>query len=292
MFEVERAERLILECPSAIADMFTLSPYVWREGDEYHAMLRVVPDCPDAADKIARIHCAHSKDGLSFRIDPEPVLVPGPAPDDLHGCEDPTVLIHQGRYLVYYTGWNEEMKVGRLLLAEGPATDRLQKCGVVLASMEDRRNPKEATVVLAPDGRWRLFYECAANDASMIGLASSSAPDGPWRVQPPPFDCRDGQWDGWHLSTGPLFEDERGPVMFYNGATRDAHWRIGWILFSPDYERVIDRCEEPLVVPEIEQGSDWSNVAFSSSCLTNGNRVWLYYSVADRALMRATLRRC
>ncbi len=292
MFEVETVEQLVLECPAPIADMFTLSPYVWREGEEYHALLRIVPDCPIAADKIARIHCAHSRDGLSFGIDPEPVLAPGPAPDDLHGCEDPTVLVHDGRYLVYYTGWNEDQKLGRLLLAEGPAIDQLRKRGVILASMEDRRNPKEATLALAPDGRWRLFYECAANGASFIGLASGAAPDGPWRTEPPPFSRRQGHWDDWHLSTGPILADERAAVMFYNGAKRDADWRIGWIAFSPDYCRVIGRCEEPLIVPEIEQGSDWSNVAFASSCLPEGDRIWLYYSVADRALMRAILRRC
>ena len=291
MFTVEATEEMLLECPKSVAGMFTLSPFVWREGSEYLAMFRIVPDRKIAAEKIARVHLARSTDGLNFRVDADPVIAPGPATDDIDGCEDPTVVKVDGRYFVYYTGWNEAQKVGRLLLADGTALDRLTKRGVALASMEDQLNPKEATLVLAADGRWRLFYEYAADDASRIGVASADSADGPWLIEKPPFARRDGQWDRWHLSTGPILEDAERPVMFYNGATQDAHWRIGWIAFSPDFREVVGRGEEPLIIPEIDAATDWTDIAFAASCVTVGDEVWLYYSVADRALMRATLRR-
>lgn len=291
MFIVEATEEMTLTCPDSVAGMFTLSPFVWREGTEYLAMFRIVPDREIAAEKIARVHLATSADGLNFSVDPEPVIAPGPAADDIDGCEDPTVVKIDGRYIVYYTGWNEKQKVGRLLLADGPAPDRLTKRGVALASMQDQLNPKEATLVLAADGRWRLFYEYAADDASRIGVASGETADGPWRIEQPPFARREEQWDCWHLSTGPILEDAERPVMFYNGATRDAHWRIGWVAFSPDFQKVVDRGETPLIIPEIDAATDWTDIAFAASCVTVGDKVWLYYSVADRALMRATLRR-
>ena len=37
--------------------------------------------------------------------------------------------------------------------------------------------------------------------------------------------------------------------MFYNGATQDARWRIGWVAFNSDCTRVVGRGIEPLVVP-------------------------------------------
>src|SRR3546814_20244826 len=87
-------------------------------------MLRIVPDEPNPADKIARIHYGRSEDGLHFVVDDEPAIAPGPAPDDLHGCEEPTVIAGPDGYHVYYTGWNERRKEGRKMLARGPAVRR------------------------------------------------------------------------------------------------------------------------------------------------------------------------
>ncbi len=67
-------------------------------------------------------------------------------------------------------------------------------------------------------------------------MASGRRPDGPWTVLPDPFGIREDSWDNWHLSTGPISQSPgQDPVMFYNGATHDARWRIGWISFDPDF---------------------------------------------------------
>src|SRR3546814_7753706 len=57
--------------------------FVWEEHGGYSMMLRIVPDEPNPADKIARIHYGRSEDGLHFVVDDEPAIAPGPAPDDL-----------------------------------------------------------------------------------------------------------------------------------------------------------------------------------------------------------------
>ncbi len=96
----------------------------------------------------------------------------------------------------------------------------LEKRGVALTSTAREGNPKEAEIVPAADGSWRLFFEYANDDRSKIGIASASRVDGPWTVQQPLFEARPG-WDEWHLSTGPVIcGDDLLPVMFYNGATR------------------------------------------------------------------------
>ena len=77
-FAVAALEPLALERGPAIRNMYALSPYVWPEGGGYSMMLRIVPDEPDPADKIARIHYGRSEDGLHFVIDDDPVLAPGP----------------------------------------------------------------------------------------------------------------------------------------------------------------------------------------------------------------------
>jgi len=48
---------------------------------------------------------------------------------DLDGCEDPTVHIDGAMLRVWFTGYNEQQKTGRLLLARGPSIDELAKGG-------------------------------------------------------------------------------------------------------------------------------------------------------------------
>jgi predicted GH43/DUF377 family glycosyl hydrolase len=76
--------------------------------------------------------------------------------------------------------------------------------------------------------------------------------------------------------------------MFYNGATRDAHWRIGWAAFDAGYTRIVARSADPLIVPPPGETGD-TDIAFAASCVKQGSGVHLYYSVADKSLFRAAL---
>ena len=288
-FAVVALEPLSLERGPGIADMYALSPFVWEEDGGYSMMLRIVPDEPIAADKIARIHYGRSDDGLHFVVDDEPVIAPGPSPDDLGGCEDPTVIAGADSYHVYYSGWNEKSKEGKLMLARGPDVRRLEKIGVVLESGE-HRNPKEATVIAIPRGDWRMYFEFASGGASLIGVARAANVGGPWSVIGPLCAARPGRWDGWHVSPGPVWQPPDGPpVMFYNGASRDAHWRIGWLTLDASYTRITERADFPLIAPPLPEG-DSTDIAFAASCIAKGDVVQLYYSVADKDMLRATLR--
>ncbi len=165
--------------------------------------------------------------------------------------------------------------------------------GVALPWTPQRANPKEATIVGCPDGTWRLFFEYAAGGASKIGLAAAPHVGGPWSVCDPFFDARADHWDSWHLSTGPvsaLVADPDHPVMFYNGATRDVKWRIGWIIFDPFFTQVVARCEEPLIVPPRDQPTGDTDIAFAASAVEADGAISLYYSIADKEMIRAVVR--
>ena len=291
-FEVEVTERLTLDCEPPLSGMYTLSPFVWQDGARWEALIRAVPRRGDKpALKIARIYHGSSEDGLHFKMADEPCLAPGPGDEDRDGCEDPTVAIWGGTTYVYYSGWNQEKGEGQLLLATGPDGERLEKQGVRLPSTAQAANPKEATIVQVMDGTWRLFFEYAAGGASKVGLAAAPHVDGPWTVQTPLFGARPGAWDGWHLSTGPiLISDPARPVMFYNGAMQDAHWRIGWVAFDAEYTRVVARGDAPVIVPPTPEG-DRTDIAFAASAVEMDGNIYLYYSIADQDMARATLRR-
>ncbi len=293
-FRLERVDEITYACSNELAAMYKLSPFVWREADRYELLLRVVNYSEVPSEKIARIHRGVSQDGLHFTVGDEPAIAPGDDVEDAldsGGCEDPTVAYADGSYFVYYTGWNEHVKRGELLLASGPDLAHLEKRGIALPSTVRARNPKEAEIVPVYDGTWRLFFEYAHENRSKIGIAASQHADGPWTVQTPLFEARPG-WDQWHLSTGPVLGGEdRLPVMFYNGATQSAEWRIGWIVFDRAYTRVIARCIHPIVLPGKKRFPEDTDIAFAASAIHDGNDIQLYYSIADRHVVRAIVRR-
>lgn len=290
-FEVELIETMTLACRNRLTDMYKLSPLVWQAQEgSYEVMLRAVPHRDDDPRlKIAEIWHGRSVDGLHFEMDIAPSLFPGPDETDLDGCEDPTVVLHSGRTHVWYTGWNQAQLTGRLLYAVGPDVHHLEKRGVALESAAPYEKPKEAAVVPCAGGRWRMFFEFARDQASRIGVATAEDLGGPWTIAGEALERRIGHFDDWHLSTGPIVRaGSANPVMFYNGANKEAQWRVGWVAFDSGYRRIVARSAEPLIGPhDVQEG--YSNVAFASSAIEQGERIWLYYSVSDMALHRATL---
>ncbi len=293
-FNVEELQRVTVKGPPELCARDLMSPYIWQEPDgRLGIMLRAVPAMDMPRSDTGHIWAGWSHDGVTFEMLDKPSIIGGPEVQDIGGVEDPTVLrMEDGSYVVYYTGVTADMAHGEMFYAVGPSIDQLTKTGVVLASTKSMGNTKEATVSRTADGRWRLFYEYATEDASRVGLAIGPDVAGPWTEKPTPFMPREDGWDNWHLSTGPmLMDDPNCPVMFYNGATHDARWRIGWIAFSPDCLTVTDRCVQPLVTPPPVDDRTDTDIAFAASAILKDGDIWLYYSLEDRRLARARLRR-
>ena len=292
-FTAHDSRPLTLERRGRFATMYVLSPFVWRADGRWHLLVRAVPRRDDEPRlKMAEAYYGVGDDGVHFVMDEAPALWPGPEEADLDGCEDPTVVLHEGRTHVWYTGWNQAQETGRLLYANGPNARDLTTRGVALDSTAEFANPKEATVAPSADGGWALFFEFARDEASVIGVARGEGLGGPWTGSSPLMEARGDHFDSWHLSTGPIVgAGGDRPVMFYNGASREAKWRIGWVAFDPDLTRVVDRCKQPLVTPPDDCPDGWTDIAFAASAVEDGDDVWLYHSIADRVLRRVRVRR-
>ena len=292
-FVVDQIDAIAMTGNTLVAARDLMSPYVWQPSPGKFAMLvRAVPH-PGACGDTGTIWYAASDDGLAFTASDQPVLAPGPGPLDIGGCEDPTpVFAPDGSVVVYYTGVDATGTHGEMLYACGPSVEKLEKRGIAMPSAPSEGNLKEATVDRTESGGWRMFYEYARDDASLIGLAVGDDVAGPWRHLPEPFTPRPDSWDAWHLSPGPLLTTDKDcPVMFYNGATHDARWRIGWIAFDAEYSQVVDRCIEPLIVPPPRGERTATDIAFAASVVVVDSEIWLFYSVEDTHLYRAIVRR-
>ena len=297
-YAVEAIDTVTLAADSPLRGMDLMSPFVWKEGARYRMMVRGVPDPLGHNDPTGIIASGWSDDGVEFSLDSKPAITPDGNADavDAGGCEDPTVLVQPDGYVVYYTGVDARREQGAMVAATGPTLQSLEKRRVVLKAPPGEGNIKEATLVQTPAGDWRLFYEYAAAfdhgvAASRIGVARADALGDEWVALDDPFGIRPDSWDNWHLSTGPICQmPGADPVMFYNGATLDARWRIGWVSFSADYSRVTGRGVEPVILPPPPENRDKTDIAFAASSVIEDDMISLYYSLEDSILRRARVR--
>lgn len=298
-YAVEALDDVTIAQGSPIDGMDLMSPFVWQEQGRYRMLVRAVPDPLGLSDPTGLIASGWSDNGLHFTLDPTLAITPGADKSDADagGCEDPTVLLaDDGGYIVYYTGVDAARSQGVMIAATGPSLDQLTKRRVMLAAPEGEGNIKEATFAQTLAGDWRLFYEYAAAErdgigASRIGIAQAPSPAGPWTSLADPFPIREDSWDNWHLSTGPICQlPGADPVMFYNGATLDARWRIGWISFSPDFARITGRGLEPVILPPPPVDRAKTDIAFAASTIIENGMISLYFSLEDRILRRARIR--
>jgi predicted GH43/DUF377 family glycosyl hydrolase len=292
-YVVEQVDAVWLIANNPLKSMDWMSPFVWLGTDnKLWMMMRGVPNPLHYEDPTGTIWCGYSDDGLTFQMDPRPVIVPGPESIDFGGVEDPTVLQMDDGIVVYYTGVLKDRRQSSMLLATGPDPYRLTKREVVLKAPEGEGNFKEATLMQAPDKSWRLFYEFARDEASRIGMAKGSEPGGEWTAMEEMVPVREDSWDNWHLSPGPIVQSPgRDPVMFYNGATNDARWRVGWVTFDQDCKCITGRGVEPLLMPPPAEERAATDIAFAASAvLQEDGQIHLYYSLEDRKLSRAVVR--
>ena len=290
-YVVEKVEPVCLKANQPLKSMDWMSPYVWRKDGKLWLMMRGVPTPMGPDDPTGIIWCGCSDDGLTFLMDDRPAIVPGPDEIDAGGVEDPTVEPTDDGLVVYFTGVEAGRRQGSLLLATGKDIYSLKKRAVILKAAEGEGNIKEATLFQAPDKSWRLFYEFARDNASRIGMAKGPEMGAEWTALEEIVPIREDSWDNWHLSPGPIVQREsQPPVMFYNGATDDARWRIGWVTFDRECMCVSERGVEPLLVPPPAKDRSATDIAFAASALLQEDgTIHLYYSLEDRMLSRATV---
>jgi beta-1,2-mannobiose phosphorylase / 1,2-beta-oligomannan phosphorylase len=292
-YVVEQIDAVWLIAGQPLRSMDWMSPYVWLGVDnKLWMMMRGVTSPLNYEDPTGMIWCGYSDDGLTFHMDARPVIDPGPDPLDAGGVEDPTVVQTGDGLMVFYTGVRRDRGQGSMLLAAGPDPYSLTKREVILEAPEGEGNFKEATLLQAPDNSWRLFYECSRDEASRIGMARAAELGAQWTAMAEMVPIREDSWDNWHLSPGPIIQSPgRDPVMFYNGATHDARWRIGWVTFDQSCDCITGRGVEPLLMPPPATERTATDIAFAASAvLQDDGQIHLYYSLEDRLISRAVVR--
>jgi len=148
----------------------------------------------------ASLHAATSSDGINFTPIPGPaVLAPSPGWYDNDAVFSPTVIAHDGGFLMLYAGhaYTDASAVdGRfgvsLVVATSPdglswskAPTQILQADPSLPWMSD--GVAEPSLLLGPDGKYYLFFTGLEDAERSIGIAVASNPLGPWEIAPEPM---------------------------------------------------------------------------------------------------------
>lgn len=174
---------------------------IFKAGDTYVLLFSAYADSAGPLSGFpAALYAAVSNDGLNYAVvGGGPVLAPTSGWYDNEAIYSPTVVAHDGGYLMLYCGhaYVDATAVGgdigvRLLAAT--STDGitwtkhdapLLGADAALTWMSD--GVAEPSMVQGPDGKWYLFFTGLHGDERAIGIAVAADPLGPWDVEPQPI---------------------------------------------------------------------------------------------------------
>jgi predicted GH43/DUF377 family glycosyl hydrolase len=307
------------------AQNHTFNPAAIVHQDTIHVLFRAEDGRGDDIGRYtSRIGHAISADGVSFELQPKPLIYP--ANDDwiaeewYGGCEDPRVIEGEdGTFAIYYTMFNRDTPKGCpvnavLGVATSPDLIHWKKHGPAFAETGglDTWHKAAGVVQKVHDGRlvaariqgkyWMYWGENAVRLATSSDLVNwTPVCDGDSKIVEL-ITPRHGHFDSLLTEVGPppVLTDD-GIVLIYNGkngfdngdpAIDGGAYAAGQVLFhKDDPTKVLDRLNKPFLKPELpfERTGQYSpGTVFVEGLVLFKDSWYLYYGAADTYVGVAT----
>jgi predicted GH43/DUF377 family glycosyl hydrolase len=233
---------------------------------------------------ISHLRLARSKDGIAFRVDPEPALAPA-HPLEAFGVEDARITILDGTYWINYTA----VSSAGIATALASSTDlrSFERRGIVFA-------PPNRDVAIFPErigGRYVALHRPMPDGIGRPAIWLASSPDLlSWGDHRLVASARPGQWDNLKVGGGAVpfrvtAGGRDGWLAIYHGvAASPLTYALGALLLDArDPSRVLGRSRQPILAPEAryEREGFFANVVFTCGLLAEGDRVRIYYGASD-----------
>ena len=293
---IKPTAELVFDCPMRKrpvrwAENHTFNPAAVVYKDRIHVLFRAEDGSGNRIGTYSsRVGDAVSDDGISFKLQPTPILYPAADKWVGHewygGCEDPRIVESKdGLFAIYYTMWNPNNPKGVARAANiGVATSldlkSWTKHGPIFAGKEGQmkhgtpKGHKAAGVVQKiHDGRlvaakiqgkyWMYWGEHAVRLATSKDLITwTPVLDEKGKVRKL-IAPRRGYFDSQLTEVGPppVLTDQ-GIVLIYNGKNCQNHgdptigpgaYSAGQVLFDKDDPaKVLDRLDKPFLKPELD----------------------------------------
>jgi predicted GH43/DUF377 family glycosyl hydrolase len=257
-------------------------------------------------DEISRIGLAvFDRNKLIERL-PEPIFVPA-TPEEKRGCEDPRVVVIDGRLYMVYTAYDGVVAqvAGASISVEDFLAyrfDRWERMGMAFPGLWDK------DAILFPekiDGKWVMYHRVEPS----IWVSYSDTLSFPWPKQSHKIIIgpRSGlMWDSLKIGSGSQpIKTKYGWLLIYHGVSNTMVYRLGVILVDlKDPSRLLYRSPNPILSPETEleigeRGRSWvPNVVFTCGAvpatdkeiLEDEDEVLVYYGASDTYICLASAR--
>jgi predicted GH43/DUF377 family glycosyl hydrolase len=204
-------------------------------------------------DEVSRIGLVWSKDGVGIdgRLD-QPIFEPADE-TERDGCEDPRVVVIDGRMWMLYTAWDHE--VAQIALASidvgdflAGRFDKWERHGLGFPGLSNK------DAVLYPEkfnGKYALYHRLDPN--MWITYMDDLTCPWPREGQQIIISPRTGMmWDGVKIGAGAQpIKTTHGWLNVYHGVDFERSYRLG-VMFTPldDPAKVIYRSPNPVLEPE------------------------------------------
>ena len=269
----------------------TINPAAIDLGDKTHIVYRAV-----AAGNYSTFGYASSSDGFSIdeRLD-KPIYFPR-ADFENRGCEDPRLMVVEGRLYMTYTGYDGSTP--RVAISSISTDDFLKKKWSGWSMPEAITPPgvvnKDAAILPEPvKGKYMIFHRVhesiCADFVSSLDFTKERVNQCIEIIAP-----RRGMWDGGKVGiSSPPVKTKDGWLMLYHGVSWSTTYRVGAILLDlEDPTIVIARTAIPLFEPEeeYERKGLVPNVVFPCGMVVRGGTAYIYYGGGDSVIGVATIK--
>jgi len=230
---------------------------------------------------LSHIRLARSRDGLHFRVYPEPFLYPV-SESEAYGIEDARAVFLEGRYYLNYTLVSRDSWATALAVTDDFRS--VERKGVIF-------HPENKDVAIFPEKIGGLYAALHRPNNSGFGKASIWYARSPDLLHWGEHTClvrpRDNRWEAMKIGGGaPPIKTPQGWLVIYHAKGEGSLYSLFTLLLDlEDPRRVIGRGTQPFLVPDApyETQGFFPNVVFSNGVVEQDGRIFLYYGAADES---------
>lgn len=242
------------------------------------------------SDMISRFGYAESDDGIIWKKDPEPRVVPDNGTLEYSGIEDPRIVKLEDKYYITYTAYANRKRFveTRVRILE---TKDFKKFKHITPRFKNhwRKNDKDG--VLFPekiDGLYHILHRIIPD----IQISSSKNLRR-WAEHIIVLSPTEQKWESTKIGGGaPPIRTDLGWLIFYHGVSKSDVYSMGVAILDIKIPTIVRyRLPFPLLTPEAtyEINGAVPNVVFGTSAIEIDNEYRLYYGAADKVIAVATI---
>jgi Predicted glycosylase len=241
-------------------------------------------------DMISRLGYAESDDGIEWKKDKKPRVIPDNTNLEYSGIEDPRIVNIDGRYLITYTAFTLKIRYirTRIRILE---TTNFHDFKRITPSFRNhwRKNDKDG--VLFPkkiDGLYCMLHRLEPN------IQFSSSKDlRRWTRHTTVLRPSEHEWESRKIGAGaPPIKTPIGWLIFYHGVSNTGRYSMSAaILGGHSPTKVLYRLPFPLLSPDTayEEKGAVPNVVFGTSVIELVSNYCLYYGAGDKVIAAALI---